>query len=102
MHVKRDILYITRRGKQLKEEDKMLTVIIRKANLGFVTTLKMDGNANEWFLNQTKRNQERAQRIATSDEIYTGEENEHYYESSLNKYLKKFEGLKNVKVDSCF
>lgn len=80
----------------------MLTVIIRKANLGYVTTLKMKGNANDWFLNQTKRNQERAQRIATSDEIYTGEENEHYYEANLNKYLKKFEGLKNVKVDSCF
>ena len=80
----------------------MLTVIIRKANLGYVTTLKMEGDANEWFLNQTKRNQERAQRIATSGEIYTGEENEHYYEANLNKYLKKFEGLKNVKVDSCF
>lgn len=75
-----------------------LIVTIAKTTQGFVTSLSIEGNANEWALKQLKKNQAKALRIADSDELYTGEENTHFYQHQLEKFLAKFDGLKNVTI----
>lgn len=78
----------------------MTKLIVTIANItqGFVTSLNIEGNANEWALKQLKKNQAKALKIADSDELYTGEENTHFYQHQLDKFLAKFEGLKNVEI----
>ena len=75
-----------------------LIVTIANTTQGFVTSLNIEGNANEWALKQLKKNQAKALKIADSDELYTGEENTHFYQRQLDKFLAKFEGLKNVEI----
>lgn len=73
-----------------------LTVTIAKTAHGFAASLRMEGNENEWALKQVKKNQVKALNIACSDDLYTGEENTFFYQHQLDKFLAKFEGLKNV------
>lgn len=76
----------------------MLTITIAKSIQGFTTSLRIEGNASEWAVNQLKKNQVRAIDIANSDDLYTGEESTHFYQHQLDKFLAKFDGLKNVKI----
>lgn len=76
----------------------MLTITIAKSIQGFTTSLRIEGNASEWAVNQLKKNQVRAIDIANSDDLYTGEENTHFYQHQLDKFLAKFDGLKNVTI----
>lgn len=75
-----------------------LQIIIAEENGTYRTTTRIVGDANVWWKKQLKKNQAKAVGITSDNNIYTGQEDTHFYDCQLKKFLKRYEGLKNVEI----